>query len=56
VLSPSLAGSFVVDSTQRDTTSISATIEHRYKLEPLGSRDRTVSDLSSVFTAKPVGN
>jgi acid phosphatase len=56
VLSPSLAGSFVVDSTERDTTSISATIEHRYKLEPLGSRDRTVSDLSSVFTAKPVGD
>jgi phospholipase C len=49
---PRLRGEFVVDHTQYDTTSILATIEHRYGLLPLGSRDAAVNDFSSVFTAK----
>jgi acid phosphatase len=52
VLSPFLRGPFVVDHVSHDTTSILATIEHRWKVAPLGSRDAAVRDLSSVFTAK----
>jgi phospholipase C len=56
VLSPFLRGDFVVDHTQYDTTSIAATIERRFDLEPLSSRDAAVHDLSSVFRAKsPAG-
>jgi acid phosphatase len=51
VISPFLRGRFVVDHTQHDTTSILATIEHRYGLAPLSARDKTVKDLSSVFSA-----
>ena len=43
------SGDFVVDHTQHDTTSILATIEHRFGLAPLTSRDAAVNDLSSVF-------
>jgi phospholipase C len=52
VLSPYLPASTVVDHTSHDTTSILATIEHRFGVAALGSRDRSVADLSSVFTAK----
>ncbi len=52
VLSPFLHGNFVVDHTQYDTTSILATIERRFDLAPLSSRDAAVHDLSSVFYAK----
>jgi acid phosphatase len=52
VVSPFLRGNFVVDHTQYDTTSILATIEHRYGLAPLSTRDAAVNDLSRVFTAK----
>ena len=52
MIAPHLKGDFVVDSTEHDTTSILATIEHRYGLDPLGSRDAAVSDMSSVFDAK----
>jgi phospholipase C len=52
VLAKDLKGKFVVDSTQYDTTSIDATIEQRYGLAPLSSRDAAVNDLSSVFGAK----
>ena len=34
ILAPRLPGNFVVDSTQHDTTSILATIEHRFGLAP----------------------
>jgi phospholipase C len=51
VLSPFLRRDFVVDHTEHDTTSILATIEHRFQLAPLASRDAVVSDLSSVFDA-----
>jgi phospholipase C len=56
VISPFLRGDFVVDHTQYDTTSIAATIERRFDLAPLSSRDAAVHDLSSVFRAKsPAG-
>jgi phospholipase C len=52
VIAPDLKGDFVVDSTEHDTTSILTTIEHRYGLAPLGTRDAAVPDLSSAFSAK----
>jgi phospholipase C len=52
ILSPKLKDHFVVDSVQHDTTSILATLEHRYRLEPLGTRDAAVQDLSTVLAAK----
>jgi len=52
IISPFLRGDFVVDHTAHDTTSILATIEHRFKLAPLSTRDAQVRDLSSVYLAK----
>ena len=54
IVSPFLRGNFAVDHTQYDTTSILATIEHRYGLTALGpdTRDGQVNDLSNVFDAK----
>jgi phospholipase C len=52
IVSPFLQSSFVVDHTQYDTTSILATIEHRWGVAALSSRDAAVNDLSSVFDAK----
>jgi phospholipase C len=46
----------VVDSAQHDTTSILATIEHRFGLAPLGARDAAVKDLSTVFRAREGGD
>ena len=40
-----------VDHTVYDTTSILATIEHRFHLAPLSSRDASVNDLAHVFKA-----
>jgi acid phosphatase len=54
VVSPFLHGNFVVDHTQYDTTSILATIEHRFGLAPLSTRDAAVNDLSTVYGAKQV--
>jgi phospholipase C len=52
IVSPNLRGNFVVDHTQYDTTSILATIEQRYGLAPLSSRDARVNSLSNVFDAE----
>jgi acid phosphatase len=52
VLSPSLRRSFAVDHASHDTTSVLATIEHRFKVRPLSSRDRHVRDLATAFTAR----
>ncbi len=52
IIAPRLRGDFVVDHTQYDTTSILATIEHRWGLAALGSRDAAVNDMSNVFNAK----
>jgi acid phosphatase len=51
VLSPKLRDDFVVDHTQYDTTSILATIERRFKLAPLTSRDAAVNSMFKVFKA-----
>src|SRR5205807_5241296 len=48
VLSPHLKGPFVVDHTQYDTTSILRTIEERYGLPALATRDAEVNGLSNV--------
>ncbi len=53
IISPLIREDFAVDHTQYDTTSILATIERRYDLEPLGDRDAAVNDLSEVFEALP---
>ncbi|WP_319462354.1 acid phosphatase [Micromonospora sp. RTP1Z1] len=50
VISPRLAEPFSVDSTAHDTTSVLATIEQKFHLAPLGSRDATVASLASAFT------
>jgi len=54
VLAPRLRGNFALDNTQYDTTSILATIEQRFGLAPLSSRDAAVNSLSNVFDAKQV--
>jgi acid phosphatase len=48
VISP-LAREHFVDHTLYDTTSILATIEHRWGLPALGSRDAAAADLSNSF-------
>ncbi|MDI1293725.1 MAG: alkaline phosphatase family protein [Methylobacter sp.] len=52
VLAPFLQTEFAVDHTPYDTTSILATIERRYGLNPLGSRDAIINDLSNIFEAR----
>ncbi len=54
ILAANLPGKFLVDDTEHDTTSILATIEHRFGVAPLTSRDGSVADLSSVYTARQV--
>jgi acid phosphatase len=51
VLAPGINGDAVVDHASHDTTSIMATIEHRFRLQPVSSRDAAVRDLSTVFAA-----
>ena len=48
VLSP-FAKKGLVDHTVYDTTSILATIEHRWGLPPLGPRDASAADLAAAF-------
>jgi phospholipase C len=55
ILAPKLTGQFVVDHTQYDTTSILRTIEKRWNLAPLSSRDAAVNSLSNVFEARHNG-
>jgi phospholipase C len=38
-----------VDHTVYDTTSILTTIEHRWNLSPLGTRDAKANDLRRAF-------
>jgi acid phosphatase len=54
IVSPFQRGNEVIDHTQYDTTSILKTIEERYGVAPLGSRDGDVhpNSLSNVFDAK----
>jgi acid phosphatase len=53
-LGPGLRPGFSVDDASHDTTSIMATIEHRFGLQPVSPRDAQVQDLSTVFGATPV--
>jgi acid phosphatase len=52
VVASALPKEFGVDHLVHDTTSILATIEHRFGLGSLGSRDAATADLGSVFGAK----
>jgi acid phosphatase len=47
IISPKLRQRFAVDHGSHDTTSIIATIEHRYHLPAIGTRDAAVKDLTS---------
>jgi acid phosphatase len=49
LIAPGLDRSFTVDSASHDTTSIMATIEHRFGLHPVSPRDAAVTDLTTVF-------
>src|SRR4029453_10454837 len=42
ILAPGLKRDFTVDHTSHDTTSVLSTIEHRFGLKPLTSRDKAV--------------
>ena len=53
VVGPHLRGDFVIDHTQYDSTSFIATIEKRFGVAPLSTRDAAVNTLSHVFSAKP---
>ena len=53
VISPLLPNAYAVDHTLHDTTSVMATMEHRFGLQPISSRDAAVADMSSVFDAAP---
>ena len=48
-IAPGLRRGLTVDHASHDTTSIMATIEHRFGLRPVAARDRRVKDLSTVF-------
>ncbi len=52
IVSPLLPAPFVVDHVEHDTTSILTTIEKRFNLKPLGTRDAGVASLSTAFYAK----
>ena len=52
VLAQQLKESFVVDHTQYDTTSILATLEQRFGLAPLGTRDAAANSLSHLFAGQ----
>jgi phospholipase C len=54
VIAPGLRHAFAVDHALHDTTSILSTLEHRYHLAPLGSRDAAARDLATVFEAAGV--
>jgi phospholipase C len=48
-VAPGVRHGFSVDHASHDTTSIMATIEHRFGLPPVSSRDADVQDMSTVF-------
>jgi phospholipase C len=54
IVSP-LARRHFVDHTLYDTTSILATIEHRWNLEALGTRDAAANDLRHAFRSDTKG-
>lgn len=52
VIAPHLRGEFAVDHEVHDTTSVLSTIEHRFDLSPLSSRDAASKDMGTVFEVK----
>jgi phospholipase C len=52
VISPYLTAPFTVDHTEHDTTSILKTIEQRWGLDALSTRDAAQTSLASVFDAR----
>jgi acid phosphatase len=52
VLSPYLTAPFAVDHTEYDTTAILKTIEQRWGLAALGTRDAAQHSLASAFNAR----
>jgi acid phosphatase len=54
-IAPGLHRGLSVDRASHDTTSIMATIEHRFGLRWVSERDRRVRDLSTVFSASGRG-
>ncbi|MET0686056.1 MAG: alkaline phosphatase family protein [Solirubrobacteraceae bacterium] len=48
-IAPRLHGRSSVDHASHDTTSIMATIEHRFGLDPVSPRDAAVQDMATVF-------
>jgi phospholipase C len=52
VLNPLLKSDFVVDHVEHDTTSILTTIEKRWNLKPVATRDAAVASLATAFKAK----
>jgi phospholipase C len=55
VVAPGLRGDFVVDHAEHDTTSVLSTIEQRFDVAPLSSRDAAAPSLTSVFAARRAG-
>ena len=55
MIAPDLTRPFSVDHEQHDTTSILATIEHRFHVPALSTRDAAVRDLSTVYDAAAPG-
>jgi phospholipase C len=51
ILGPHLRRPFVVDHTSYDTTSVLSTIEQRYGLAPLSTRDAAAAPLTRAFGA-----
>jgi phospholipase C len=49
LISPQLRHRFAVDHTSYDTTSVMATIEERFRLAPLGTRDAAVHNLFTTL-------
>ena len=49
IVAPQLRGDFVVDHTSYDTTSVLATIEQRFGLDPVATRDAQVNSLANAF-------
>jgi len=52
VISPYLTAPFAVDHTEHDTTAILKTIEQRWGLDALSTRDAAQTSLASVFNAR----
>jgi len=51
VIAPNLPKAHAVDSKSHDTTSILATIEHRFGLPALSTRDGAVNDVATAYSA-----